>query len=390
MLNSIEDTDFTSVFGAARKLISEQLAWLDLSTHETFRLPERMEIFTHPEQTKAIIFRILPGLRYMDERYAVEFLIVADSGEGIAETEALLRNTLSIELNELSMGEAHTIARLSEQVGKRSPNGKLLADKAVRELLRNLYDDELRSDLGTLLDTFSDTPADKATMLKLQPFDKHHSRLDRILNDEELVQTKYIVYCPKCDTHHLSFNEQSAAEATIANKSSTCAACNTANLEVLEVYSVVDALERGIKQGLWLESLASDIIREYTNTVWTGQMIRTNEIDVLAVFSGQTLLVECKDTSFGQNDLYVTSVKAQEINANIVLIITTSDIHQNVADNVERMTKDNNARHFHVISRENANEIRDELRSTLSSLYRRQLLDWFEDGLVGRHAYAYR
>lgn len=95
--------------------------------------------------------------------------------------------------------------------------------------------------------------------------------------------------------------------------------------------------ERAIKQGLWLESLSSDVMKRFCSKVWTGQFFGVNEVDVVGTLAGYTILVECKDTHYGLNDLYVTGRKALEVNAEITLVITTRHVHKNVLNELPRV-----------------------------------------------------
>jgi hypothetical protein len=113
-------------------------------------------------------------------------------------------------------------------------------------------------------------------------------------------------------------------------------------------------------------------------------MVESDEIDVVAVFAEQVVLVECKDTSFGQNDLYVTSVKAQNVGADVVIILSTRDIHQNVRNAIPRIGKSSDEREFlggvqrdfHLVSDANARAISEELDRILGEISSENMNSW--------------
>lgn len=91
-----------------------------------------------------------------------------------------------------------------------------------------------------------------------------------------------------------------------------------------------DRRQRALKQGLWLEHLVADICLQFTPDVWAGQMADLFELDVVAMIDGQTLLFECKDSSFGQNDFLVALKKAHDVEASTLLLLSTRPFHPNV------------------------------------------------------------
>jgi hypothetical protein len=155
-----------------------------------------------------------------------------------------------------------------------------------------------------------------------------------------------------------------------------CAACGATALKTVEAYSVAEPFFRGVRQGLWLESLASDVLQSRTDTVWTGQMVGTNEIDVMGVTADRTILIECKDTSFGQNDLYVTAIKAGQVEADEVVVVSTRELHQNVMSQIQKIGRDSGVREFSVVTETTASAIEQELTRVLDGFRRQQLADW--------------
>lgn len=103
-----------------------------------------------------------------------------------------------------------------------------------------------------------------------------------------------------------------------------------------------------------------------------------------SVFSLITrVLIECKDTTFGANDLSVLAMKAMQLSADKVIIITTRDVHQNVLDAIPEMTRGLDARSFEVISQPSASEIRKELDAYLDRLATEYVQSWLEPNKSG-------
>jgi hypothetical protein len=146
---------------------------------------------------------------------------------------------------------------------------------------------------------------------------------------------------------------------------------------VIETYSVLDPFVHGIQQGLWLESLASDVLASRTSAVWAGQMVDLNEIDVLGVVADSTILMECKATSFGQNDAYIALVKAQQLEIDTVVFISTKELHRNVQDSVDKMDRTSRHLRLRTIATPSASKIRRELLKVLDELTGNQLAEWF-------------
>ena len=82
------------------------------------------------------------------------------------------------------------------------------------------------------------------------------------------------------------------------------------------------------------------MIEEILNTemrkVWVGVMHDNDELDVVGVGLNKSILVECKDGAFGQNDLYSLMIQAGDIGSDVVLIVTTQPVHSNVKTTLDK------------------------------------------------------
>jgi hypothetical protein len=258
---------------------------------------------------------------------------------------------------------------LADRLGELSPNGKMLRDPATSAVLKRIYDDQLRSDLSAIVGAVGEDFVSDATLQRMEIFSGRETQLQTILRDESLTNKRFLIFCQNCDSPHLAFPTGEQAKEVIEAADRRCAICGERSLQIAEAFSVTPEVLAGVRQGLWLESLACDALSSRTDTVWAGQMVGSNEIDVLAVFADKVVLVECKDTSFGQNDLYVTAMKAEDLKANTVVVISTRDFHENVTEVASRLGQDRRSeRAFTLISATTESDIRARLNSLLDDL----------------------
>src|SRR5205823_1444715 len=94
------------------------------------------------------------------------------------------------------------------------------------------------------------------------------------------------------------------------------------------------------REGLWLEALADDIVSSRSFKSWQGYDFSGDEVDVLGVIGQTRVLIECKDTNLGRNDLYVALNKAKNLRAELI-ILTTKDIHPNVQSIIRNLANQN-------------------------------------------------
>jgi hypothetical protein len=269
------------------------------------------------------------------------------------------------------------IERLKQRLGDLSPNGKMLADLSLRTHIRRLYDDGVRQRLTPISTTFGDNPAPRSALERLDQTEKTIDPIDFI--NSEFASSSFLIFCDSCDIPpYLAFSERAKAEAIIADVGRKCIACGKRKLSVHETFSIREPYVRGLQQGLWLESLASDVLTSRTEAAWTGQMVELNEIDVLGVFMEHTILIECKDTSFGKNDLYITAIKAQQVDADLVIIISTNDVHPNVREGVTKIGGRRERREFEIIADQSAEVIKDKLTAILNALSQGYISRWIE------------
>jgi hypothetical protein len=318
---------------------------------------------------------------------AVDIVIVSrdNPNEIQAKVKPVIEETFEGEMQSRSWREDQLVQELRKKLGELSPNGRLLCDEQIKSACRRLANDDWRAKIVAVVSAFGDTAAPRSTLERLDSFAGRPSALDDMLKSDDVAESQFAIYCPECDLSSLLFGEQEKAETAIRDAEGRCGNCREQRLTIQQTFAISKPYVRGLQQGLWLETFMTDLMSEYSDALWTGQMIEGDEVDVVAVAFDQIFLIECKDTSFGQTDLYVSSVKAQNVGADVVLIVSTRDVHPNVSDAMQRMARGNapritvrsaDARTFHLISHPRAEAIRAELHAFMSERSMKSLSEW--------------
>ena len=133
----------------------------------------------------------------------------------------------------------------------------MLADPNLRAAVRRLYDDQLREQLSAAVHAFGREGASLQDLAQLDMFANRPAAVDTILGDRTLLEERSVIHCQSCRASHLAVPDQRLAKQVVADAGHICLRCGNPKLDVEQRYRVVDRLTRGIKQGLWLESLAS-------------------------------------------------------------------------------------------------------------------------------------
>lgn len=366
--------NFTPLFHEALRKTNKQLANVGLEISIPI-FEEDLEVFINKETKHALALRLIPGSPNKPFLDMLEF----SAGNKMEHIRESLQKAIGVNIKEGSFLETALLNRVQKRLGKLSPNGKKLADNKLRQKIRILYNDSVRSKVTKILSTYSDNVVSLEAIKDL--LKENNSSIKKLCNDSGLFAKRYVILCNECATPHLAFSTKKKAADAMADSNNYCALCEKkGTLDIVEGYEVLEVLRLGIQQGLWLESLASDVISEFTQHIWSGQMVDTNELDVLSVYCDKIILIECKDTSFGQNDFYVTAMKAQDIQADIVIIVLTHDINPNVQSNIDRY-KHEGERTFRTIIDTSVEKIRSSLKTTLEKIQNDYITKWFSAGV---------
>jgi hypothetical protein len=367
---------YEPVLMRARQTIQERLRSLGLISPYQNAIEERQEALISSDGMSGLLLRF--SISSDDRKQHLDMLTI--STEELPDILATLEEVLGHKTEPGTTTYSIRMKRLSSRLGNLSPNGKNLADPTARNIIRRLYDDQLRRDVIAIVGTVGSNPVSLKLLEQMELFTERANDLNKILTDDTLTSKQYVVYCESCQLRHLAFSSNEKAKYTVRDAGKKCVSCGEIKLSVEESYTVSDALIRGIQNGLWLESLVADIFSGRMSAVWAGQMIENNEVDILSIYSDKVVLVECKDTSFGQNDLYVTAMKADHISADRVIIVTTRDIHPNVNEAANKIKSNSNRRSFLLISKNTTEEITCELNKELDIMQERYVKSWTTGG----------
>jgi hypothetical protein len=208
---------------------------------------------------------------------------------------------------------------------KPSPNGKKLRERKIKNVLFKLREDEVREIIKEIAKTWAHHPLPSELFKRLHSVKKNPEVFLKIIQDDSIFSQKHALYC---ENHGASIFLDSEKKALELKHASSCPHCGN-ELHHTPVYGLTRDAEMG-SQGLWLEELVGTTVRERTPHVWCGKMTDSNELDVISVLYEKIFLFECKDSSFGQNDFYILMAKAEQIRADVVVIVTTHEVHPNV------------------------------------------------------------
>lgn len=331
------------------------------------------EVLLAEDNTCAILLRLFCCIP--EQQHYLDVLGV--SASQLPDIPRIFAEALDLNLSEGSLICQRKIELLHKKLGELSPNGRMLADPNLRAAARRLYDEPLRKQLSAIIREFGREGASPQGLAQLDVFADRLGTVDPILEDRTLLEERAVVHCRSCRTSHLAVQDRGLAKQVVANADRMCLCCGKHNLDVEERYWVVSELARAIEQGLWLESLASDTMSARSDILWTGQMIGTDEIDVLSVYADRTILIECKDSGLGQNDLYVAATKAQKVGAENVIIISTRDLHANVCQAARQLSATKPRGSVRLIMQHTTDGISRELDSDLAQIQKQYVESWF-------------
>lgn len=225
------------------------------------------------------------------------------------------------------------IAKSLEERIKEGPHGKLLTTPEFTSSLEILYDPAVRKRLRSFVDIFADSTVSVAVIEEILPSQcgLKKSEVRRLINDERLFSKRFSVGCNRCGASYLTFPTREEAQESLKHAvSRKCFRCDAEALDVIETFALREVLLIGLTQGLWLEHLVHQLVQPASVFSVAGIMLENFEIDVISVISGNVILFECKDTSFGERDFWMSVPKARAAGADTLWIVTTEPLHENV------------------------------------------------------------
>lgn len=227
--------------------------------------------------------------------------------------------------------EAEIAKDLEERVTE-STHGKLLSNSELASPLEILYDPGIRKQLRSFVDTFGDSTVSGAFIEEILPkrSELKKSEIRRLVNNDSWFSKQFSLGCSRCGASTLAFLTREEAQESLSHSTSRkCFMCEENTLGIVETFALREALLKGL-QGLWLEHLVHQLVQPTSVFSVAGVMLENFEIDVISVTSENVILFECKDTSFGERDFWMSVPKAQSAGAGILWIVTTEPLHENV------------------------------------------------------------
>lgn len=225
---------------------------------------------------------------------------------------------------------------------KEGPHRKLLNSPEFTAPLETLYDSVVRNQLRSFLDIFSDSIVSKALIEDILPKKSalKKAEIHRLLNNGSWFSKQFSIGCSKCGASTLVFSTKEEAQESLSHSTShKCFMCEENTLEAVEVFGLKEAILKGLAQGLWLEYLVHQVVEPLSIFSTAGVELENFEIDVISVTCESVILFECKDTSFGERDFWMSVPKAQAVDANILWIVTTEPLHENVKRTIDGQKK---------------------------------------------------
>jgi len=330
-----------------------------------------VEVFARED---ARAFVVLLALEQEDRRARPSFEIRIfaedmDTRDRILESVASLE-LLSAGLQRGTFKEGMAAASLRERLQGEGPMARKLRDPEIGKACDLLCDDALRSVFGNLLATFGPNPVPEKWWATRLGREVDASLLER-LTASALVRRRYIIECSACGQTALVFETRDAAKTTLEKADRKCRFCGEGELDVVDGIECAPAAQEA-RAGLWLEKLVFETVRSFSVEALHGRMLESSELDVTAIVGDETLLFECKDRSFGQNDYYVLAMKAQELGADTAIIVTTSPVHENVREAIRRQNESQRSRKIELVEADTTGKIVakiEELARRLSENY---------------------
>jgi len=349
-LVSQEEYDLKAIRRYYEEDLRRRLSSLGIDfSHPTFPFSPgtKCEILISESRKILLQLRIVTHFEYKFE--LLEIKIVSENTDEFVLLKDLIQNFRGVkELSQGTLAEKKEIERFNKEF-RLSPHGKKLVDKKYENVFPILYDDKIREMLFNIIDTFAGVPLTVDIFEKFSKSLKDKKTADRIVKNSTLISKDYMITCRECGSFSsLAFEKKSQAEETLQKAQYICPNCTRDNPEIIETFRVRKEAIQGLKEGLWLEKFVDHTLREETENVWSGVTVDTIELDNVAILNERTYLVECKDTSFGQNDFYILMEKARKVDANVVIVVTTREVHQNV-DSAIKKYQEEGEREIHVI-----------------------------------------
>ena len=386
LVNAIsEGFDAIAITRKARDGVKDVLHQVGLGEAASTIFPAvNWELLVAPSRALAVVLKML--MPEPKERI-VEIAVIYDHDENLTALLEILHKLP--ELGECTLGtsyEARRLSTLRKTLASVSPNGRKLANPSMRGILPKLYNPNVRLIVKEGGSAYLQEAVTHTMLERLEGLAKSGEVLKTAIKDKDLFAERYTIGCPACGVA-LSFliyaTAKAAKEALRTTEVTQCPMCQAKGpLEVVACYRLESLAREGVEQGLWLEHLVEETLKQECLEVFAGRMAGPHELDIVAVFCERIFLAECSDSTFGHNDLMVLAGKASDMGADEVVVVTTKQLHQNVRELAERynkraetpgfrrMWRERGALRFHLVEAESETDIANKLKGILNHTQR--------------------
>jgi hypothetical protein len=322
-------------------------------------------------------FNLLMDLKLNEDfpNYILEMKIFSNSQESLNSIQSIVKQKFSKRLIDGTYQQKNEIERLNNLLKIVSPNGKLLYDEELLPLYQLINDDKLRLRLKKISSTFGVAPIHIGYLKSRLKLSKEE--IIKLTSDNNLIAKKFHIECQSCQfPSEFMFETKEKIEGMLKNSSYSCPICKNKKYKIDEVFCLNEKIEKVISLGLWLEKFVDRLIKERSTANWPNRVFEGNEIDNVFLSNNDTVIVECKDTSFGIYDLHTLMIKAEDLNAKYIIIVTTNKIHENVKKQIEKFNE-KRERQIITIENNNSNVIKTQFNNFIQNQFNKELNDLF-------------
>jgi hypothetical protein len=349
----------------------------DIATHlEPFGLDLRLaeleliEVVLGQSERLALVFTTPDPFRSFSRR-TIEIKGFADEAGTLDKAFGTLARfrKLKLTLRPGTLVEHALIKKVNSDLGTLSPNGRMLANTSLQSVLLKLANDKNRRIVSRMLETFR-IPVPGFVFGKLEAGETIDMLISWSADNPDLINTSYSITCEGCFERYLTYGSEEKARESLEHASKTCETCGEKDvLTVKKHFQPTVQATQGIRQGLWLEKMVERLAEERSILTVSGRMLETNELDVVSVAHDTLVLFECKDGSFGQNDYYIMAMKAKELEADVMVAVTTQEVSENVKRIVQRHSDDSeDSSPIHLIEASSEKGIQDGVNGVFDLL----------------------
>lgn len=237
-----EQAQLNPIISTAQNELVQRLKPFGVSARAIGGVAGGGEVLSSADGRCAVLARRRRGRAGRDGQ-VFEFLTISTGAP--LDLQGILKERLGSQVREGTYHDHMTARALRSRIGELSPNGKKLSHEVARESIRHLYDDELRSSLGFVVDVFGDSPITRDYLGSLRGGSQ---ALLPANGDppESVFDRRFLVTCGTCEERHFVFDTDADAQASMQEGKAKCASCGGADFATEEAFAVPHAVPRRV------------------------------------------------------------------------------------------------------------------------------------------------